>query len=232
MKLETYNHQASLHQMKTKSRRINLFIFLTFILISSIILFQVSSQNGINFTGFSIFQENSNSTTEIKANLSVPKITFKEEFPEIKTTLEKGSSVILDGKTFSLAETERELVFKDFKGTVTFEGNKIYILKGKASEVTLSGVTMTKDKKIDVLLQSETSYRKIEMNKEVLIKSLDYISIGEILINQDLIKTNSERTVINDYFGKIHVENSTLFIEGKVSSIEIYGEGRKIKISS
>ena len=232
MKLETYNHQAKMHSLKKKSKKINLFIFLVFALICSIILIQVYSQNGINFTGMSIFQESTNSTTEIKANLSVPKLTLKEENLEIKVTLEKGSSVILDGKTFSLSETERELIFKNFKGTITFDSNKIYGLKGRASEVTLSGVTMTKNKKIDVFLESETLYKKLEIGEEILIKSLDYISIGEILINEDLIKTNSERTIITNYFGKIKLENKTFFLDGTISSVEVYGENRKIKISN
>lgn len=233
MQLETYNNQKISNRKRNITKNINLIIFLAFLFIAGTILTQTMSPTQRSFTGFSIFPTDSNITSNapIKASLSIPILTLKNELPEIKITIDKESSIILDGKTFSLKGTEREIIFKDFKGTISFDENKIYTLEGKASEVVLSGIPMTTDKTIHILLEAETPYKKIELTKDIYIKSLNYITTGEILIDQDLLKANFEEIFLNNYIGTIKAENKILSLDGKIESIELIGELRKIKIS-
>ncbi|MBN2880436.1 hypothetical protein JXM83_00115 [Candidatus Woesearchaeota archaeon] len=230
MHLETYNNKKESH--KKKRSKINLIIFIAFLFAIGTIITNVYP-NGINFTGMSILPEKTpNITSTINASLSIPGLTFKNTFEEIRITVAKESSINIGGKTFSLKETEREIILKDFEGTIIFDEEKIYTLKGKASEIILSGIPITPEKnKIDVSLNQNTIYKKILITEELYIKSLEYIASGEIKINEDTIKLNSEKLILNNYQGNIKAENKKLYLTGKINSIEVLGETRKIKIS-
>lgn len=232
MQLETYNHKKDIHHHRRKVARKNFLIFTVFIFVISTILFSVYSTDGISFTGMSILPSNSNITSPIQASLSIPELTLKNEFHELKIIVNKDSSIIIGGKTFSIKESEREIILKDFQGTISFDDEKIYILKGKVSEIILSGIPITTDKnKIDIELNSGTHYKQINIVNNFSIKSLDYYATGELKINEDVIKANKEQVFLNNYIGNLIAENKTLFLNGKIGSVEIHGDNRNIKIS-
>ncbi len=229
MHLEKHSYQK---KAQKRGARMKFFVFLIFIFIIGAIIFTIYPQK-FGFTGMSIFPEKTNNNSfSLNTSISIPELTLKNSFPELRIILATDSSINIGGKTFSLKETERELILKNFDGTIMFDENKLYILKGKTSEIILSGIPITQEKnKINIDLNQQVEYKKIFLSEKINIKSLEYIAFGEIKVNEDILKLNSELISFNNFYGTLKSENQKLSLDGYIDSIEINGETRKIKIS-
>ena len=133
MELETYNRKG-VHLTHKHNWTKNFLMFLAFIIVVLAILIGTTPL-GQNFTGFSVSKNTTSMNyTQISATLSIPKLTLKNEFEEIKIILEKNSTLMIGGQKFHFSDPEKEIILKKFQGTITFDENQIYLLKGKVSE--------------------------------------------------------------------------------------------------
>jgi hypothetical protein len=211
----------------TRSKRKYL-VFLAVLLILGLITI-IIFLGGLNFTGNIVDSLGSNNTFEVKASLSVPEINLDGDYEEIIFSFGQ-SSLYVDNKRVPLEGLDNKIVLRNFNGFFSFKEGDILKLDGKASEITINSVPISSDEgtKIKVLMTPGANYKSIEIKERAYLKSLDYISSGQISLGENLLKINSERVVFKNYLGSLSVIEGNLVLNGIVESIRVEGDSRKV----
>lgn len=210
-------------------------IFLGFIFVIGIIVFTILYSNGyiIGNVSSSINQNNS---IIIFSELTPTNLNFKGEYSEIKILSNSKTTIYLGEKSFLLeGSKENRIILKEFSGNIKIEEDGI-LLNGKVSEANLNNLPIKdkNNKKIKVYSDSKIPYNLIEFKESLFLKEINYISSGVLFIgdkNQDKITLDEELLMISNYFGKLKIDEDTLFLEGFVEDIKIGGDNKQISIS-
>ncbi|MBU2612107.1 MAG: hypothetical protein KKB62_00100 [Nanoarchaeota archaeon] len=211
----------------TRSKK-KYFIFLAVLLILGLVAI-IIFLGDFNFTGNIVDSLGPNNTFEVKASLSVPEINLDGYYEEIIFSFGQ-SSLYVDNKRVPLEGLDNKIVLRSFNGFFSFKEGDILKLDGKASEITINSVPISSDEgtKIKVLMTPGANYKSIEIKERAYLKSLDYISSGQISLGENLLKINSERVVFKNYLGSLSVIEGNLVLNGIVESIRVEGDSRKV----
>ena len=246
MGLDKNNLKYYGHPYKTK-KKINkkILIFSAFLLVMSIIVFTTLDSNGpitenvitgkaISNVEVSIGSDN---LIVIESELTIPPLSFKGDYPEIKILSSSETTIYLGDQSLVLdASKENQIILKEFSGKVQLREGGI-LLDGKVLDVNLNGLPIKKrdDKKIEISSDSEIPYNSIEFKEDLFLKEINYLSSGILFIgeyNPDKIILKEDSLIISDYLGKLRIDREVLFLKGFAENIEISGDEKKMVISS
>ena len=241
MGLDKNNLKYYGHPYKTK-KKINkkILIFLAFLLVMSIIVFTTLDNNG-PITGMAISKTDVSADSDklivIESELTIPSLSFKGDYPEIKILSSSETIIYLGDQSLVLgASKENQIILKEFSGRVQL-GEDGILLDGKVLDVNLNGLPIKKrdDKKIEISSDSEIPYNSIEFKEDLFLKEINYLSSGVLFIgeyNPDKIILKEDSLLISNYLGKLKINRGVLFLEGLSENIEISGDGKTMIISS
>ena len=233
---EYYGH--SYKKKKTFNKKT--IVFFGFLIVISIIIFTTLYSNnsliGNVILGNAISSTNQNNSIIISSELTIPNLSFKGEYSEIKILSDSETTIYLGEKSFILDELkENKIILKEFSGTIKIEKDGI-LLDGKASEVNLNNLPIKErnNKKIKINGDSKIPYNLIEFKESLFLKEIDYVSSGILFIgekNPDKIILDEDSLIISNYFGKLKIYDDTLFLKGSAKDIKIMGDMKTISIS-
>ena len=246
MGLDKHNLKYYGHPYKTK-KEINkkMLIFSAFLLVMSIIVFTTLYSNGPItgnvITGKAISEtdisDDSNKLIIIESELTIPSISFKGDYSEIKILSSSETTIYLGDQSLVLDDSkENQIILKEFSGKVQL-GEDGILLDGKVLDVNLNGLPIKKrdDKKIEISSDSEIPYNSIEFKEDLFLKEINYLSSGVLFIgeyNPDKIILKEDSLIISNYLGKLKINEGVLFLKGLSENIEISGDGKTMIISS
>ena len=164
-------------------------------------------------------------------------LNLKGEYSEIEILSESQTTIYLGDKSFQLdGSRENKIVLKQFSGKIEFDENEI-LLDGKVFEINVNNIPIKErnNKAIRISSDSKLPYNFIEFKEDLFLKEIDYVSSGILFMgeeNQDTIILNEDSLFISNYFGKLKVNESVLFLEGSAENIKILGDMKEISISN
>ncbi len=211
-------------------------IFLGFLFVMGIIIFTILYSNG-SITGKVVSSINANNSIEFSSSLTIPDLTFKGEYPEIKILSKAKTTIYIGRKSFLLDELkENRIILKDFSGKIELDEDGI-LFDGKVSDVNLNNLPIQEKngRRIKIYVDSKIPYNLIEFKEDLFLKEIDYVSSGVLFIgdeNKDKITLDEDSLFISNYLGELRINEDTLFLEGFAEDIKISGDMRKISISS
>jgi len=233
MEFEKYKGEAlDKHNRKKRLNR-KIFAFFLFSLVIAIIFFSTFN-GGIDLTGKVIGNISSNNSMEIKTSLNIPEVELDNSYEKIAFSLNGNSFIYLDNKKISLDEAENKIILSGFRGKIELNENVIKSLEGKISEIKLNNlpINLQEGGKIKFSLSPASGYTSFEIDEGVYLKNLVFITSGNISLNEDFLKLNSEKINLENYFGGIKIIEKQLVFEGFVEKLTIEGNSRKIILSS
>ena len=186
---------------------------------------------GFNFTGNAIKNWGSgggNSSIELKADLTIPNLELKGNLGEIKIKGGSNSNLFVGDQKFYLGNSDSNLIIlKKYNGKIFLDSNRILYFKGKATEVSVNGITITPEmgKTLSVKLDEDFKYSLLEIKGGVSIKELDYITSGTIRVNDDknIFRVENEEIIMKNFQGDMSIERGKFKIDGMVKQLEIKG---------
>jgi len=203
-------------------------IFLLVFTIIIVTLFYTSVPSLFTLTGNVISENTTILGTEIAGSLTIPEISIKGELGDIEIQGNSGFLYVESQKMPLSNFGFDKIVLRSFDGKIEFNENNISLLKGKAKQVFLNGISLMPDFQgyIDVYLEPDFELNSIKIDKNVLIKNLDYIASGEITLGDNKISLNidNENLFIEDLVTTIKIESNAFYINGKVRILKITGD--------
>tara|TARA_Y100000310_G_scaffold176534_1_gene176674 strand:- start:105 stop:842 length:738 start_codon:yes stop_codon:yes gene_type:complete len=227
---------AAPHRRFSLSKR---WIFLIFLAIVFLLLFFAFS--GSFITGDVIKSRMSNESKGFDIYSEIGKINFpvelKQKIGEITIEVEDVNNKIYLGKNnlLDLSELEKaKISIKNFDGSIFFDGEKIYKLKGDVSKLIINDLpASSEDGKIEIIIYEELSYRSIEL-KKVYLKKYESIESGKVRINGEKINIDldEESFLIEGFYGNLKngivgnfgIQRKGLILEGSVKNLKIGGD--------
>ncbi|MBT3643046.1 hypothetical protein HN604_01020 [archaeon] len=163
-------------------------------------------------------------------------IEVNQEIEEIKIEVEDNSGQIFFGdNVINLSEEENtKISIKNFKGRLSFNGEQVVRLSGKADKLTVNGLPVSLvDRAFSVSLEEPLTYRSF-FAEGVTIKKFETTNNGVIELDGKKIQfeAKNESIVIKNFLGDvgngfvsnaIGVQKPKLTFEGIVGDIEIGG---------
>lgn len=234
MALETYNPHKKERKQKNKHKRNKLFLFGIFIFVVITILINPGEVKNINLTGKVIMPSiSSNSSIPINSTILFESLSLENTFSKIIINIDGNSIIKIDNKKFDLNEENDEIILKNFKGKIYADKNNLKQLNGKAEEIILNKMPISKENgKISISLEKEIRYNKIETSKEIEIKNFEEITEGKVEINDNVIILKSDKISIQNYIGPIILENQKIHFHGNLSRLEIEGKNKNMIFSN
>ncbi len=227
---ETYERKGVLHKNKTKIIILGIFLIILFALVYT------SFSGEIPFTG-SIINErvDFNNSIYISADLTIPNLSLDGKYEKIILSGGSNSFIYVGSEKFSLTNSDKNyIVLTDYDGTILFDDKIISKLKGKASKISINGISLMPKSKdtIKIYFDEDFNYKFLEITSGVSIKKLNYITSGEIrLENQESILTlDNDSLVIRKFDGSLEARNKHFVIKGYLEGLNIQGE-QEISIS-
>jgi hypothetical protein len=236
--METYHpsKKPDHHWLKKHKR---LIIFMVFLAILSFLIF--TSFSDISFTGSMITGNviiegltpggTVGEGIEFKSEFStIPDLIFKGEFEKIELSGNSNSFLKVGNQKLSLEKVSNNLIiFDNFNGEISLNYGQITKLNGRASGVTLNGVSifpLEEESAIKVSFGDEFNYGSLEIGRGVSIGEINYVTSGTIRLNggKEIFSVNNEEIIINDFYGSLLINNGKFKIEGDVGELGISGE--------
>lgn len=216
-----------------KRKRFSLiFIFLFFLAVISLLVFSAFFNNGegiksltglVSFSGNS-FENISQEGIYLQTSLSVPEIKHNQEFERIEITKAKESSFNIGDSVYSGVE---EIALINFEGDFHFSKENILKVDGKSEKVVVEGnpVSSQSRRRIKTSLDGQSEYSSIDIYG-IMLKKLDYVSDGSIIIGSEGTEINlkKERIILENFGGDLKVQNDNLMLEGYLNKITKKGE--------
>jgi len=228
-------------ERKNKSSK-KKWIFIAFILIVGLLLFFAFFENPI--TGSVVDFKKINASENVKINakigdIQVP-IETKQQINEIYievvgvgNKINVGKEGVLDLSDLGIAKIKLE----DFDGSISFDADKIFKLKGEVSKVTVNDFpTTSTDGSIDISLDRELSYRYIELNEFYLEKYETLKETGTVKFegSKVTIQLEDDPLLIEDFIGILKsgaksvsgsgIRGEGLTLEGSVRNVKMGNE--------
>jgi len=163
-------------------------------------------------------------------------IEVSQEIKEIQIEVEESSGKIFFGdNVVNLSDTKNtKIVIQNFKGRLSFNGQRIEKLNGKADMIVVNGLPVALvTRAFSVSLQEPLVYRSI-FAEEIMIKKFETQNNGIIELDGKKIQfeAKNESIVIENFLGNvgngfvsnaIGVQKSKLTFEGIVGDVEVGG---------
>ncbi|MCR4327829.1 MAG: hypothetical protein NUV46_04595 [Nanoarchaeota archaeon] len=226
MKKEHSEYHQEYYGKKKSHKKFFIFLFIFFALVTVVAFLALRD---FNFTGEAVNSFVENETLDFQASLSIPEVNLNVNYKEVIFSSRQGS-LYIDNKKILLDGSDNKVVLKGFSGIFKFDEDEIIKLDGKASEVVINSVpiSLTDGGNIKVSSSSPIDYNSIEIKEGAYINNLVYITSGQILIGENLVKIKSEKVTLGDYFGSLKASGNVLTLDGRVALVKVEGISRKI----
>ena len=206
-----------------------------FISILSLLIYTSFYGGNLSLTGNAIIggitksNESSAGDIEFNAKLTVPSLDIDGKFENVELTGSSNSYLQVGNQRFYLGKVKQNfLIFEDYDGKISLDSKNILEFKGKASIVTINGVSVTSDSKATSKINFNSSFRydTIKIDDEVLIDELSYKTTGTLMLNNvdKIFNINNEEITINNFQGNLLIENNEFILEGYVDGLDIVGD--------
>ena len=235
--METYPLKKPEHHWLKKHKR--LIIFLVFLSVLSFLV--LTSFSDISFTGRVIAGkviiegltpgEAREEGIEFKSEFStIPDLIFKGKFEEIELIGNSNSFLKVGNQKISLGKVNSNLIiFDDFNGEFSLNYGQITKLSGRASGVTLNGVStfpLEEESTMKISFGEEFNYDSLEIERGVSIGEINYVTSGTIRLNggKEIFSVNKEEITVKNFYGSLSISSGKFKIEGHVGELDISGE--------
>ena len=227
-----------LPQNSRKKLYIKLGIFLVFIGILGLLILTSFYSDG-SFTGLItekvVNEIKPNSTIKFAADLTVPILKIDGNFQRVELRGNSESFLEIESEKFQLNSKSNYITLENYTGDISFDGEKISALKGKASKVLVNGIPVEPKTKstVKVSLGKEFSYSLFSAEKDVVIKELIYTASGIVNLNdgKNIFNIDNEEITLQDFLGNIKIENERFKLDGYIKNLDIKGQSG-ISVSS
>ena len=227
-----------LPQQSRKKLYIKLGIFFAFIGILALLIITSFYSDG-SFTGLITEKVSNeikpNSTIKFVAELGIPNLKIDGNFQKIELRGNSESFLDVESERFELNSKSNYITMENYTGEISFDGEKISALKGKASKILVNGIPVEHKTKstVKVSLGKEFFYTLFIAEKDVVIKELIYTTSGNINLNdgKNIFNIDDEEITLQDFFGNIKAENERFKLNGYIKNLDIKGQSG-ISVSS
>lgn len=177
-----------------------------------------------DFNNKNISEEN----IRFESELTIPELSFNGKFDKIEISGNSNSFLYVGGQKFELGTIKNNfLVFKNFDGKISFNGEKITEFKGKVSDVTINGVLVAPIKNTTkIRFEEDFNYKFLDITNDVSIDEIIYVTSGLIKLNngEQIFNINNNEITIKDFYGRIIIDKGKFNAEGHISELSIIGE--------
>ncbi|MFH1325206.1 MAG: hypothetical protein ABIH49_00350 [archaeon] len=200
---------------------------ITMVLIGILVLLAYNAfSDKIPLTGDFISGKNETATISINAGLTIPEITLKGNFNEVKLVAYSDSNFIVGSEKNYLGNSNNNyIIMKNFRGEISLNSDEIKRLKGESSEIIFNGYPANlAGNSAKVSFEKSAGYNVIEIDN-VEIDKLSYVTSGHINIAdmKNTFKVDNEKVEINGYNGSLVIEEELMQLNGNVVDFEING---------
>lgn len=199
-----------------------------------LLIFLTTFYNDLSFTGRSIETITSDNSIDVSLQVNIPELELDGDYDIIKITGNSQLFYIGNEKVSLDGSIENEVILEGYSGKISFNTGSIYLLDGKASKVTLNGLPISdrEDKKITVKTESDFYYQTLEFSNQLYLKQLSYEATGDVKLDeQTSIALSGDQITLNDFLGKMKIEEKQMFLEGLTENLEINSNNKKITVS-
>tara|TARA_Y100000310_G_scaffold326306_1_gene391046 strand:+ start:718 stop:1449 length:732 start_codon:yes stop_codon:yes gene_type:complete len=181
---------------------------------------------------------------QIKAQLDGlnRELSLNQEISEIVLEIENSQEKLFFGEnSFNLSTQKRtEVKIQGFKGKVSFDGEKLANLKGKATKLIINDLPLSSiSKDSNIFIEGELKYKLITL-KEISLKEYNELKSGTVEIDGDKLKMEltNESIVIEKFYGDLTnglttnifgIRRPHLTLRGFAKDVEV---NRKFRASS
>lgn len=234
MGLERYHRENLNYRHKRRVHR-RFFFFFLFLIVLGVIFFTTFSDGGSivgNVIGTNV--QSAENLMKISSSLSIPDVSLKGNYEEISISLPEGQFAYMDNKRIPLEEPENKIILKDFKGNIDLSEDLIRAFSGKVSELRINGVPIHLEGEgtLKFSISSNSSYNSFILSEGINLKEVFFISSGEVYLEEDTLKLNSEKITLENYLGGLKIENKKINFDGFVGRVIVEGSSRKIILSN
>jgi hypothetical protein len=221
-------HTPPHRKMKNKGVFLAFVIFLALVLLITYFAFFSSSNKNSKITGFAV-SEKQNNPIKIEAELTIPNLKIRDKINKIEITNTGVNSILYVGKEkFDLTKVVGSaIIIYDFKGKISFDNKKILNLDGKASQALINGVPATSQEgdTIEIGVDENFLFNSLKI-EDVSLKSLSYLSSGEIKMNDQKFKLqlHNEPITLKNFQGDLEVKDLVFQLKGNAESLETQGD--------
>ncbi len=228
-----------------KTIKKKVYLISTFLFILSLLFF--FAFEGGSITGNAIGNSESLSgenSFQIKAQLDDlnKELSLNQEISEIVLEIEDSQEKLLFGEnSFNLSTQKRsEIIITGFRGKISFNGEKITNLNGKATKIIINGLpSSSTSANSKILIEGELKYKLITL-KEISLREYNEMKSGTIEIDGDKLKMEltNESIIIEKFYGDLTnglttnifgIKRPHLTLRGFAKDVEV---NRKFKASS
>lgn len=210
-----------------KHHHVKIMIFLAFLGVVALLIY--TSFYGISFTGNVIQKvQNTEGDIQISAELTVPSLSLDGKFREVELRGGSDSYLYSGDQKFYLGNSENNFIsLNNYDGKISFDSNKIGDFNGKVSNVSINGVDVESQsgKMMRIEMEDDFDYSSLEISEEVYVKDISYNTSGTIRLNggKNLFGVENEEVSINDFKGKIVIQNGKFSLDGTATGLDISG---------
>ena len=211
-----------------------LIVFSIFIAILAFLVVTSFYDSAGSLTGNFISSINPNSTTKFYAELTSPSLGIKGNFEKIELKGGSDSFFYVGDQKFKLNEKNNYISLKNYTGEITFDSESISKLSGKATEVSVNGMVVQPNERDSLKVSFDSAFKHtfLDIEKEILVNKIAYVSSGIVKINggKNIFNLNDETIKIENFIGSLKMENGKFKMNGTIESMEIQGQN-KISVS-
>ena len=169
-------------------------------------------------------------TIKFESGLTVPELSLKGEFEKIELSGSSNSFLYFGNQKFELGKINNNFfVFKNFKGMISFDEEKITGFDGKVSEVTINGILVEPIKETAKVGFGELfNYKSLEITREVSIEKLTYMTSGLVKLNNggEIFNLNNDEITIENFRGNLIIDKGKFNAKGEIKKLSIIGESK------
>ena len=225
-------HYEIHHHKSNNTRWVIFSVFLAILVFLIITAFSDKFSFSGNFVND--IKQQSNSTIKFNAELTIPSIDAKGNFEKIEFQGNSESFFYVENEKFQLNAKNNYIVMNNYTGEIAFDSKNILKLNGRATKVFVNGIPVEPKTSgvLKVSLDKDFSYTLLNIEKEISIGKLSYISSGKISINdgKNIFNLDSEQVSLKNFVGDVNAEDNKFKMSGFVEKLDIAGEA-KISVS-
>jgi len=172
-----------------------------------------------------VLKENKNMTMHIiSGELNIPEeLIISSKIEKLQISIKDSTFIFLGDQKIELKK-DSIIVIDEFKGKLVLIGDKIAVMIGKAKEILINTVPISKKSGTEIKIKNDQEfiYKNI-MLKEVYISSYSHPSKGDIFIDEEKIILNldNENLDVKGFIGDLEISQGKLKINGKFEKFDL-----------
>ncbi|MAG78840.1 hypothetical protein CMI40_00490 [Candidatus Pacearchaeota archaeon] len=208
--------------------KLKLFVFIVFV---GIILLLVYTSFSGNFplTGKAIVENITVDRIKFNADLTIPHLKLDNKIESLRIKGSSNSFFYVGDQKFNLEDLENNyIVLIDYDGKIYFDKANIFEFSGKVNKTIINGIPITSKsgKDTKVYFDGNFSYDLLEINGDVPIRRLSYVTSGKINLNKgkNIFDIDNEEVIIDSFIGDLELNRRKFNMDGYVKGLNVVGD--------